>query len=63
MPIHVPNGGFFAAQEPDAVTREQVVDRLSGIGAQVANLPEADKAGGEYTKIKRSLNLGFCYVV
>jgi hypothetical protein len=28
-----------------------------------ANLPEADKAGGESTKIKLSLNLGFGYGV
>ena len=35
----------------------------SAFSAAQANLPEADKAGGEYTKIKLSLNLGVGYGV
>jgi len=36
---------------------------LSVFSAAQANLPEADKAGGECTKIKLSLNLESRYVV
>jgi len=36
---------------------------LSAFSAAQANLPEADKAGGECSNIKLSLNLGFRYGV
>jgi len=45
-----------------ALSTAMEITILSVCSAAQANLPEADKAGGECIQIRLSLNLGFRYV-